>query len=326
MRNKQEGTTLENIIEVRNLTKIYPPPKGGVPIPAVDSLDFSVREGEVFGFLGPNGAGKTTTIRMLNGLTRPSSGSASILGMNIEKNLSGVKKKIGVVPDLSNLYDELTAYDNLVFDMQLYGVPRHERSARAEALLERFGLAEKRNAPFAKLSRGMKRALTIAAALAHDPILVFLDEPTTGLDVMSARRLRKTIAGLRTQGVTVFLTTHYLEEAERLCDRIGVIVRGRLVALDSVEGLKNQAKVAGGFRVEVAWKNPQSETITSTAEARTVDEATRKALAVAGGGEILSIKSIQPTLEDVFVKLTGLDAEVMLSEKGGGKGKENAGG
>ena len=122
--------------------------------------------------------------------------------------------------------------------MQLYGVPRAERRRQAELLLERFRLSEKRNVPFAKLSRGMKRALTIAAALAHRPALVFLDEPTTGLDVMSARSLRRMIADLSDEGVTVFLTTHYLEEAERLCDRVAIIVQGRIVALDTVEGLR----------------------------------------------------------------------------------------
>jgi ABC-2 type transport system ATP-binding protein len=226
-------------IQVEGLTKVFTTGKDRPPLRAVDGIDFTVHEGEVFGFLGPNGAGKTSTIRMLTGLSSPSAGQARLLGLHLDKDLPRIKKRIGVVPEASNLYDELTAYDNLVFAMQLYGVARAERKTRAEFLLERFRLSEKRDAPFAKLSRGMKRALTIAAALAHRPPLIFLDEPTTGLDVMSARNLRQMIAGLRDEGVTVFLTTHYLEEAERLCDRVAVIVKGRIVALDTVAGLRS---------------------------------------------------------------------------------------
>ena len=181
---------MDEIIQVENLTKIYPVGRSGPPLRAVDGIDFTVHEGDVFGFLGPNGAGKTTTIRMLTGLVRPTSGRACLLGLDLPRDLPRMKKRIGVVPESSNLYDELSAFDNLVFSMQLYGVPGAERKPRAEALLERFRLSEKRNTPFAKLSRGMKCALTIAAALAHRPPLVFLDEPTTGLDVMSARNLR----------------------------------------------------------------------------------------------------------------------------------------
>ena len=238
-------------IEVFELSKRYGPPDEGVL--AVGGITFQIRRGEVFGFLGPNGAGKTTTIRMLTGLTRPSAGRARVLGLDLVRDLPSIKKRIGVVPEMSNLYGELTAFDNLVFSMQLYGVPRRERAPRAEDLLSRFRLTPKRDTPFARLSRGMKRALTIAAALSHRPEVVFLDEPTTGLDVVSARGLRQTIAGLREQGVTVFLTTHYLEEAERLCDRIALIVHGHIVALDTVKGLK--ARVQGATVVEVTLQN-----------------------------------------------------------------------
>jgi ABC-2 type transport system ATP-binding protein len=311
---------MNEIIQVSQLTKIYPSQKGGMPLRAVDSIDFSVHEGEVFGFLGPNGAGKTTTIRMLTGLIRPSEGHIEIMGMDLFQNLSKIKKGVGIVPDKSNLYDELTAYENLVFDMQLYGVPKLEWKNKADSLLERFGLQDKRNILFAKLSHGMKRALTVSAALAHNPRLIFLDEPTTGLDVMSARRLRKMIANLRKQGVTVFLTTHYLEEAERLCDRIGLIVKGRLVALDTVEGLKNRLH-SKAVRVEIVWKDQLNETFTAQVEAECADEAIQTALQKAQGNHVVSINTLQPSLEDVFVQLTGLDAEVMLSEKGNGKGK-----
>ena len=232
-----------NAIQVTQLTKHYPAARGTPPVRAVDGIDFTVRQGEIFGFLGPNGAGKTTTIRMLTGLTRPTAGHARVLGFDLASGVTQIKKRVGVVPESSNLYSELSAFENLIFSMQLYGVPRKQRAPRADELLSRFRLTEKRDTPFAKLSRGMKRALTIAVALAHRPPLLFLDEPTTGLDVMSARNLRGMIAGLGDEGVTVFLTTHYLEEAERLCDRIAVIVRGRIVALDTVAGLKARRSV-----------------------------------------------------------------------------------
>jgi ABC-2 type transport system ATP-binding protein len=305
-------------IEVTGLTKRY-----GLTASsqlAVDHVNFHVSQGEVFGFLGPNGAGKTTTIRLLTGLSRPTAGQAQVLGLDLAHDLPRIKKQVGVVPESSNLYDELSALDNLVFSMQLYGVPRHERVPRAEELLARFRLADKRNIPFAKLSRGMKRALTIAAALAHRPALVFLDEPTTGLDVISAHNLRQMIAGLRQEGVTIFLTTHYLEEAERLCDRIALIVQGHIVALDTVEGLK--AQVQGATVVEVALQNGTGPAETRRLIGEEPVSLVREALAQAEaeGQRVLSVNTIQPTLEDVFVQLTGLSAEVMQGEKGG-KGK-----
>ena len=318
-----EATDMTNAVQASQLTKVYPGDKGTAPVRAVDGVDFTVREGEVFGFLGPNGAGKTTTIRMLTGLARPTSGQAQVIGFDLASDVTRIKKHIGVVPEMSNLYDELSAFDNLVFSMQLYGVPRTEWKPRAEALLARFRLAEKRDAPFAKLSRGMKRALTIAAALAHRPPLFFLDEPTTGLDVMSARSLRRMVAGLRDEGVTVFLTTHYLEEAERLCDRVAVIVKGRIVALDTVDGLKAAAQ--SRLVVEATLADANGRVETRRIESQDVAEATRTMLAQAEGWRLLAINTLRPTLEDVFVKLTGLSADVMLAEKGG-KGGGNAGG
>jgi ABC-2 type transport system ATP-binding protein len=302
-------------IEVAGLTKRYGPPQTGLL--AVDHIDFAVRCGEVFGFLGPNGAGKTTTIRMLTGLARPTSGQAHVLGLDLICDLPRIKKRIGVVPEASNLYDELTAFDNLLFSMHLYGVPRGERARRADALLERFRLADKRDVPFARLSRGMKRALTVAAALAHRPEVVFLDEPTTGLDVASARGLRQTIAGLREQGVTVFLTTHYLEEAERLCDRIALLVRGQIVALDTVDGLRAQAQ--GTTTIELTLDRGPGGVEARRIASEDIVGAVRAALteAEAEGRRVVAVNTVRPTLEDVFVQLTGLSADVMQAEKGG---------
>jgi ABC-2 type transport system ATP-binding protein len=314
-----EGATA---IEVSGLAKRYGGANGGLL--AVDHISFQVARGEVFGFLGPNGAGKTTTIRMLTGLARPTAGQARVLGLDLGRELPQIKKRIGVVPEASNLYAELTAFENLLFSMQLYGVPRGERTQRAEHLLARFRLKDKRDVPFARLSRGMKRALTIAAALAHRPEIVFLDEPTTGLDVISARGLRGTIGGLHDEDVTVFLTTHYLEEAERLCDRIALLVHGQIVALDTVDGLK--ARVQQATAVELTLDGGPGGSVIERVVGEDVEGTIQAALAQAKaqGRRVLALNTVRPTLEDAFVQLTGLSAELMQADKSsagnGGKG------
>src|SRR4030043_1417714 len=235
-RNNFRGESMDNILQIKDLTKFY----GSMP--AVDHLSFDVKEGEIFGFLGPNGAGKTTPIRMMVGLTQPSSGTAFINGHDILKEPVKVKQTIGLVPETSNLYGELTALENLIYQEELYGVPKKERRIRAIQLLEEFGLKEHQEKPFQKLSRGLKRRLTIATALIHHPKILFLDEPTTGLDVMSARGLRKLILDSKKKGLTIFLTTHYIPEAESLCDRIAIIVKGKIRIIDTPETIKAQVK------------------------------------------------------------------------------------
>ena len=304
-------------IKVSGLTKYYKDPStgSGQGLRAVDHVSFEVKAGQVFGFLGPNGAGKTTTIRMLTGLSQPTAGSAQVLGYDLRTDLVRIKKAVGVVPETSNLYAELTARDNLIFMGQLYGVPRRERGQRADELLRQFRLWEKREVPFAKLSRGMKRALTVTAALVHRPRLLFLDEPTTGLDVLSAHSLRALIERLREAGVTIFLTTHYLEEAERLCDRVALIVEGRIVALDTVDGLK--AQVQGQAAVEVVMASADGREERQRFVGDDMAAAVRKALAATEGRQVVALNTIRPTLEDAFIELTGLSAEVMRAEKGG---------
>ncbi len=309
-------------IEAEGLTKVYLPPRQA-PVRAVDQVDLRVRGGEVFGLLGPNGAGKTSTIRMLTGLAAPTAGKATVLGMDLEADLPRIKKKIGVVPEVSNLYEELSARDNLIFMMQLYGVPRRERRRRADDLLDAFGLAAKGETPFARLSRGMKRALTVAAALAHRPALLFLDEPTTGLDVMSARSLRQRLSGLRREGVTILLTTHYLEEAERLCDRVAIMVGGRIVAVDTVNNLK--AAAGGKATVEVKAIGSEGRLVVERYQGDDVAALVQQALTSQAERQVLAVNTIVPTLEDVFVRLTGLSAEVMLAEKGTRGGANAAG-
>jgi len=218
-------------IEVRSLAKRF----GDVQ--AVAGIDFDVREGELFGFLGPNGAGKSTTINMLIGLARPDAGTIRIAGIDCSKNPKAAQHLMGVVPDESNLYPELTGFDNLSFCGSLYGMSKHDRAARAKELLDRFGLTQAGGRKFGGYSKGMKRKLTIAAGIIHAPPILFMDEPTTGIDVASARQIRQLIADLNSNGTTIFLTTHYIEEAQRLCGRIAFIVKGRIVRIDTVEDL-----------------------------------------------------------------------------------------
>jgi ABC-2 type transport system ATP-binding protein len=317
-------------IEVSELTKSYG------EILAVDHINFNVRQGEIFGFLGPNGAGKTTTIRLLTGLSKPTAGSACILGFDLGSQIADAKKYIGVVPELSNLYDELSAIDNLVFMAQLYGVPRDLLKEKTEQLLKMFRLHERGNQPFNTLSRGMKRALTIAAALVHGPRLLFLDEPTVGLDVVAARSLRSLVSDLRQQGITVFLTTHYLEEAALLCDRIAILVKGKIVKVGSPEALK--ASLGESLPIEVSFTKPAQElvkefskrfplfhTVAVNDKVRihggALDEVLEAVLQFTkdSGIEMNSVNTISPTLEDAFIKITGLTPTIMATEKGRGK-------
>ena len=314
------------IIKVQDLCKRFG------EVQAVDHLDFSVREGEIFGFLGPNGAGKTTTIRMLVGLLNPDSGSALVNGYDVLKEPVKAKESVGVVPESSNLYGELSAIENLIYMAQLYDVPKKEWRGRGEELLHEFNLLDRKNGKFQGFSRGMKRRLTIAAALVHRPRILFLDEPTTGLDVMSARGLRGVIKNLKKKGVTIFLTTHLIQEAEDLCDRVAIIVKGKIRIIDTPEALKERVKETEMLEIR---PNPVSQALPGKMEALPgVEKATLvegklrlygKSLHLsicqivtqlnAEGVSIVFIQTLSPTLEDAFVKLTGVDAEVMRVDK-----------
>ncbi|MDZ7262070.1 MAG: ATP-binding cassette domain-containing protein [candidate division KSB1 bacterium] len=324
----------EIVIQVSNLTKSYG------EILAVDHINFEVKKGEIFGFLGPNGAGKTTTIKMLTGLSKPTEGKASVLGFEISASGGNskfveAKRHIGVVPESSNLYDELSAMNNLVFMAQLYGVPRAQHQKRAEELLRTFGLYERRDSLFRTFSRGMKRALTIAAALIHSPEILFLDEPTVGLDVVAARSLRNLISNLRQQGITIFLTTHYLEEADLLCDRVAILVKGRILTTDIPKALK--AAVEEESVIEISFDGEISQLMEEFSNkipgvrfvmldynkmrvyggtfSKIYDGVSQ--LARDKGIEIQAVNSIKPSLEDAFIKITGLSPTVMAVEKGG---------
>jgi ABC-2 type transport system ATP-binding protein len=187
---------------------------------AVDAVDFEVHEGEVFGFLGPNGAGNTTTINMLTGLARPTTGTIRFFGHDVTRNVKKVQHLVGVVPDGDQSFPELDGAESLCFCASLYGMDRRDRQTPAGELLEQFVLTEVAKREFAVYSRGMKRKLTIAAGIIHQPPILFLDEPTTGIDVASARQIRQLLAALNKAGTTVLLTTQYIEETERLCERL----------------------------------------------------------------------------------------------------------
>ncbi|RLG92461.1 ATP-binding protein, partial [Candidatus Bathyarchaeota archaeon] len=222
-------------IDVRGLTKRY----GGVL--AVDHISFKVRDGETFGFLGPNGAGKTTTIRMLIGILKPDEGSAIVNGFDIVKDPLSVREHIGVVPEVSNAYVDLSAWDNLMFISELYGIPKSERMNRATRLLKDFGLYDVRDRIVKGFSRGMKQRLLLCMALISDPEIIFLDEPTSGLDVESRRVVWHRIREENANGKTIFLSTHNMDEAQRLCHRIAIINHGRIAAIDTPEGLRAQS-------------------------------------------------------------------------------------
>lgn len=308
-------------------------------VQAVAQADFEVLSGELFGFLGPNGAGKTTTINMLTGLARPDAGLIRIGDIDCTERPRAAQHLVGVVPDESNLYPELTGFDNLCFCAALYGMGKAERQARARELLDTFGLTQAADRKFGGYSKGMKRKLTIAAGIIHRPEILFLDEPTTGIDVASARQLRQLIADLNRAGTTIFLTTHYIEEAERLCDRIAFIVSGRIVRIDTVEHLiqpiqakhvvriacanslnKIQDKLSDAFP-DLDFTIPRHGVLRVEADAP-IRVGPLVRFLEDEGAEVSEARRIRPSLEDVFVGMTGIEADAMRKEKekkGGGQ-------
>jgi len=314
------------MIRVAQLTKAFG------EVQAVAGVDFEVGDGELFGFLGPNGAGKTTTINMLTGLARPDAGTIHIADIDCSRDPKAAQHLMGIVPDESNLYPELTGFENLCFCGSLYGMRKRDRENRAWELLERFGLKEAAQRKFGGYSKGMKRKLTIAAGIIHSPTILFLDEPTTGIDVASARQIRQLIAELNADGATVFLTTHYIEEAERLCQRIAFIVQGKIVRIDRVEDLLRQ--VAGRHVVQFAVGQDAQRLCQIVLEAFPSLDCTALAkdslrvsnptpvrigpfvrLLEENGAEVTEARVIRPSLEEVFVEVTGIEAGAMRREK-----------
>lgn len=321
-------------IEVSGLIKRY------VDVVAVNDISFQISNGELFGFLGPNGAGKTTTINLLTGLAQLDAGSINIGGIDCTNNPKAAQHLVGIVPDESNLYPELTGFENLTFCAALYGMRKHERQTRARDLLDAFGLTDAADRKFAGYSKGMKRKLTFAAGIIHQPLILFLDEPTTGIDVASARQVRQVIADLHHRGTTVFLTTHYIEEAERLCERIAFIVNGRIVRTDRTTDLLQPVKSKNVLFLSISngeTKLKLSEEITSSFPGYQFQSTTSGQVRVESsepvnigplirfleerGIQVTEARRYLPSLEDVFVQVTGIEVGLMMKEKekaGGG--------
>jgi len=300
-------------IEVRDLTKKF----NGFT--AVDKISLVVKSGELFGLLGPNGAGKTTTIRMLTGIFKPTSGTALIGEYDIQKNPLEAKQLMGIVPEMANAYVDLSALRNLLLMGELYGIRKKVRIEKAGNLLKLFGLYEKRNNKVKTFSKGMQQRLIVAMGLMNDPKLLFLDEPTAGLDVGSVRLIRKLIKEFNSKGITIILTTHNIEEANQLCDRVAIMNHGRIVAIDSPEKLKNTFQSTASIEVafdkevkaeELLFGDVVTETKKVGDKIRLYSRRTEEVIPMlveysnSSGSKIISLNTLAPNLEDVFVKLT----------------------
>lgn len=293
-------------------------------IKAVDHLTFEVNEGEIFGLLGPNGAGKTTTIRMLACLIKPSEGSAIVGGYDILKNPIKVREIVGILTENPSLYERLTAYENMEFFAEAYGLlERQERHRRIKELLEFFGLWNRRNDKVAIFSKGMKQKLAIAKALVHNPPILFLDEPTSGLDPESSKEIRDLMERLsRHEKRTIILSTHRLEDAERLCNRVMIINKGKSIFMGSPEELRNRVcnnpiliiklkeinsavlnaiKTVNGVK-EIKINNTTSQLEISVDDIDYVTSEVVKAIVYAGG-RILQVNASKPSIEEAYLKL-----------------------
>lgn len=311
---------MDHMIKVENLTKIYGQPESGTL--AVDSINFEVNRGEIFGFLGPNGAGKTTTQRMLTTLLEPTSGEIWIDGQSLKNETYHAKRIMGLVPEVSNVYPELSGLDNLMFTASIYLVPKREREGRARELLEMFGLWEKRDVIAENYSKGMRRRLSIAMAIIHKPALLFLDEATTGLDAKSARDIQDLIRQLNAAGTTIFMTTHLIEEANQLCNRVAIINHGKIATIDTPENLKSTVERVQSVIIAL---EPDGQAHGDALSALPGVVNTIKmgdkwrlyakdpsallphlmAYATSNDLRVVSLNTLAPSLEDVYLEITG---------------------
>jgi ABC-2 type transport system ATP-binding protein len=316
------------VIEARELARTYKTTTGtlrrrSLAVEAVRGISFEVEEGQLFGLLGPNGAGKTTTIKMLITLLIPTSGSASVLGHDVVRDAREVRRRIGYVfGGERGIYERLSAWDNLRYFAELYGVPGNEQKRRIGELVDLVGLTGREKERVEGFSRGMKQRLHIARGLLHDPPVVFLDEPTIGLDPVGARELRSVIAGLAEAGKTVLLTTHYMFEADALCDRIAVIAKGRIVGAGTPAELKSGVAEGSVTEIEVfGISEPSVERLRRLEGVTAVNveerdqaqllvvqstgqrELTQIVLGHLDGVSVGRVFSREPTLEDAYVAL-----------------------
>jgi daunorubicin resistance ABC transporter ATP-binding subunit len=286
---------------------------------AVDQLSLTVRRGEIFGLLGPNGSGKTTTINMISGLSVPTKGSVRVLGFDVRHQAREVRRLLGSVPQETALYEELTAWDNLDFHADLFDVPRREKNGRIVRLLELVGLLDRKASRVSTFSGGMKRRLAIARALLHDPLLIYLDEPTLGVDVQARRAIWDYCLALRDQGKTVLITTNYLEEAQVLCERLAIIDHGKLITVDSPDHLK---RTFGGTILELETSRPYEgvDQIKGLPGVKDVQREGRRLKVTTAGvdhivpqvvnlvaqeAELRDLAVREPTLDEIFLRLTG---------------------
>jgi ABC-2 type transport system ATP-binding protein len=310
------------IVEITGLTKIYRNKQQSVT--AVDGIDLAVKPGELFGLLGPNGAGKTTTIGICTTRTLPTSGRVRISGLDVVAHPALARRNIGVVPQFNTLDRSLTIFENLYFHCKYFGFSGAESRERANALLKQFLLLERARSFPSQLSGGLQQRVQIARAIAHRPAVLFLDEPSAGLDPQSRIAMWDAVRKLREEGITVVLTTHYMEEADELCERVAIIDHGKVLALDSPEQLK--ATLGANTRIELALRSEESKQ--PLAEKLSVLPQIRKVESIAGGLRVFAQKidgllpdlvhatqsygvrdiSInEPSLETVFIQLTGRD-------------------
>jgi ABC-2 type transport system ATP-binding protein len=309
---------LENAVEVKELTKNFG------SLLAVDHVSFDVKHGEIFGLLGPNGAGKTTSIRMICGMLTPTSGTVIVAGFDVSQKPQEVKRRIGLVPDISNLFAELSARVNLEFMGKLYGLNKKTRRERIDEVLELFQLKDRQHDLVKYYSKGMHRRLTIAAALLHQPEILIMDEPTSGLDAQTARLVREIIIDLNKEGRTILITTHQIDEADKLAQRVGIIDHGHLIALDTPEKIKNSVESRHALEIKILNEENLQRWVPIVKKAADVDNAFIAEgririlskdltqiipevvnLLDKNGGKIESISVAQPTLEDAFINLTG---------------------
>ncbi|HEY0755994.1 MAG TPA: ATP-binding cassette domain-containing protein [Ktedonobacteraceae bacterium] len=300
-------------IEIRDLCKTFG------DFRAVEDLTLTVKQGEVFGLLGPNGSGKTTIMNMISALSVPTSGEIKVLGYDVRHNARAVRQILGAVPQETALYEELSAWANMDFHADLFGIPAREKQQRIEAMFELVQLTDRKKSRVSTFSGGMKRRLALGRALLHNPRLIYLDEPTLGVDVQARRAIWDYILALRNEGKTVLITTNYLEEAQTLCDRLAIIDHGKLIAVDTPEHLK-QTYGGSVIELEIATVISSIEKIRALAGIKEAkQEQTHLTITTYGMGnlvpqilnlvspesEIRDIVIREPNLDEIFLQLTG---------------------
>ena len=310
-------------IKVNGLRKVFG--SGGREIRAVDGIDLEVTKGEFFGLLGPNGAGKSTTIGMLTTRVIPTAGEAYVAGVDVVADPATAKRYIGVVPQTNTLDRQLSVFENLEFHGRYFGMSRRDAAARANGLLDQFKLADRRDANVNELSGGMAQRLMVARALVHEPQILFLDEPTSGIDPQTRLALWEILRDLHAEGQTILLTTHYMEEADALCDRLAIIDHGRVLALGTPDELKNG--LGADTVITVTFAEPPDALLPRVERLQAVDRVERAGdttvrvyagdaeglladiviLATKAGARVGGASSQPPTLEAVFLALTGRD-------------------